>query len=178
MLDRAGQISRDATISRIGGIMAFVVAGLIALTALLPLFLGWTAFGFTLVGLTALIAFVGGFGLVNARKNRAQAEHAMTEAIASVALDLMKQRGAISPKMLSEQLGLPEDVAEKALNRLPADPRLRVETVIDERAADGQLRYRVEAGAIDETAGMSLEEAEKASFDARLAAATKAKAQP
>jgi hypothetical protein len=174
-LERAGTAARDATISRVGGVMAFVVAALIVLTALLPLFLGWTGFGLVLVGLAAAIAFVGGFGIVNAGKNAAHAKKHMTDAIASVALDLMKQRGALSPHMVSEQLGIPEDVAEKALNQLPADPRLRVETVIDERAADGQLRYRLDdAGQID-TAGMSEEEAEKASFDARLAAATKAK---
>jgi hypothetical protein len=176
-LERAGLSARDGTISKVGGIMAFVVAALIGLTALLPLFLGWTAFGLVLVGLTAFIAFVGAFGLVNGKKNRAQAQKHMTDAIASVALDLMKQRGAISPRMLSEQLGVPEDVAEKALNKLPADPRLRVETVIDERAADGQLRYRLDDAGVVETAGMSEDEAEQASFDARLAAATKAKGQ-
>ncbi|MEO7093431.1 MAG: hypothetical protein ABI175_09280 [Polyangiales bacterium] len=176
-LERAARSHRDAIISRVGGIMAFVVAAILAVTALLPLFLGWTAFGLTVVGLAALIAFVGGFGVVNAKKNRTQAVSHMTDAIASVALDLMKQRGALSPRMVSDQLGIPEDVAEKALNKLPADPRLRVETVIDERAADGQLRYRLDDAGQIETAGMSEEEAEKASFDARLAAATKAKGQ-
>ena len=174
-LERAGSANKDATISKIGGIMALVVAGLVAVIALLPLFLSWTAFGLVLVGIAAFIAFIGAFGIVNGGKNRALAAQHMTDAIASVAFDLMKQRGPISPHMLSEQLGIPEEVAEKALNKLPADPHLRVETVIDERAADGQLRYRVEAGAIEPTPGMSLEEAEQASFDARLAAATKAK---
>jgi hypothetical protein len=78
--------------------------------------------------------------------------------------------------MLSEQLGIPPAEAEKVLDRLPANPQMRVETVVDEKAVDGQLRYRLADGAApQDVADMTAEQAEHADFDARLAAAMRAK---
>ncbi|MBI2393769.1 MAG: hypothetical protein HYV09_29630 [Deltaproteobacteria bacterium] len=154
------------------GIVAFVVAAAALGTASLAFLLGFGFLALLAFVATFLFAGAGAFGLVTARGARGRADEQMRDAFGSVAVDVMRVRGAISPPQLAEVLGVPEEVADQALARLPARTDVRVDTVLDERAVDGQVRYRVAdatlpAAAVDEAAD----------FEARLQASIRAKGQ-
>ncbi len=129
--------------------------------------------------LVAMLVFAGAgaFGLMTAKKARGRASDAMRDAFGAVALDVMRQRGPITAPALAEALGVPVDVADAALTRLPARTDVRVDTVLDERAADGQVRYRVAGEQTMPAEVLSEHEAATADFDARLKASMKAKGQ-
>lgn len=83
----------------------------------------------------------------------------MGDAIGLVALDVMRARGAVSAPELAEQMGIPVATAEAALDRLPARDDVHVESVVDDRSIDGQVRYRVASpAAVDaQASALSLE---------------------
>lgn len=129
-------------------------------------------------GAFALVAFVvafmmagaGAFGVMTSRGAKKRADEQMRDAFGAAALDVMRQRGTISAPQLAQALGVPEAIADQALTRLPARNDVRVDTVLDDRAADGQVRYRIAdqpapAEALDESAD----------FEARLKEAMRAK---
>ncbi len=176
-LARIAQLKHDANVSRFVSIVGFVVAFFVLMlgagfVSFLPIF------GYAIMAIAAIIVGAGLVGLGRSKSRLKEGRVAMEEAIALVAHDVIRSRGSISAQQLAEQMGLPYDLAERTLDRLPADPQLRVETVIDEQSTDGKLRYRIAdaglyAAAVDEN--LSEEEQEKRSFDARLAASMKAK---
>ena len=176
-LARAGDHRRDATVSQVAGVIGVAVAAFIVLLAMVMLAFGLNlVFLFTL-GLAIFVAAMGAFGFVNATKNQKLADGAMREALTSVAIDVLRARGPTTAPQLAAQLGIGEDVADRVLMQLPAQPQLRVETMVDERASDGLLRYRIADGGAYPQAGLSEDDAEKAAFDAKLAAAMRAKGQ-
>jgi hypothetical protein len=159
------------------------VAAVLGIAALAGFAMLATIFA-VVAALVALGAFVS---LRRAKAAREEARQAMGEAIGLVALDVMRARGAVSAPELAEQMGIPVPVAEAALDRLPARDDVRVESVVDDRSIDGQVRYRVAdpgfqpsssvgtMGAVDAHARtLSLEEMaddEARAFDAKLQAA-------
>ena len=176
ILMRAGEHRRDAAVSNVAGIVGITIAAFMALVSLIwILAFGLGVFGGGILGFAIFVALMGFYGVGNAKKNTRLASEQMSEALGLVAMDVMRQRGPVTSKQLGEQMGIPEDVAEKILAVLPA--KFRVETVVDERATDGLLRYRISDEAMATQPGMSEEEAEKAAFDAKLAAAMRAKGQ-
>jgi hypothetical protein len=123
-------------------------------------------------GLFALLAAIAS-ALAFARSRAAQGEARtdMRDAIGLVALDVLRARGALSAGQLAEQMGIPVAEAEAALDRLPARDDVRVESVLDESAVDGQLRYRF-ADPHERTLAMEeVADAEQAAFDEKLKAA-------
>lgn len=124
--------------------------------------------------LMAVLAFTVG------RASQASANAAMREAIGSVAVDTMRARGPVSAAHFAESLGVPVDVAERALASLPARTDVRVDSYVDERATDGQVRYRIADASVPlDDAAIEREIAdESADFDARLAASKQKKARP
>jgi hypothetical protein len=176
ILVRAGEHRRDAAVSNVAGIVGISIAAFIALISMVWIFaFGLGFFGGTGVAFAIFTALMGMYGVGNAKKNERLANEQMSEALGLVAMDVMRSKGPVTSKQLGEQMGIPEDVAEKILAVLPA--KFRVETVVDERATDGLLRYRIADEALAIQPGMSDEEAEKAAFDAKLAAAMRAKGQ-
>lgn len=173
-LARIGQLKHDANVSRFVSIVGFVVAFFVlmfgaAFVSFLPIF------GYAIMAIAGIVTAAGLYGMGRAKSKLKEGRIAMEEAISLVAHDVIRSRGTISAQQLAEQMGLPLDLAERTLDRLPANPQLRVETVIDEQSTDGKLRYRIGDAGLYDTENLSEEEAEKRSFDARLAAAMKAK---
>ncbi len=179
-LARAEADLKNATLATALGIVAAVSAGLVVMGALLA----WLVdFGLLATGFGVFAAMVGAaaaFAFVTSKKAKQRADDAMRDAFGSVALDVMRQRGTVTSRALAEILGVPEPVADAALARLPARSDVRVDTVVDDRAAaDGLVRYRLADGAtlpaetLDDAA-----DAEHASFEARLRAAMRDKGQP
>lgn len=163
---------KSAAIAFSLGIVAFAIgaAGLGGATLAFLLDFGWVAlFAF----LTTLIfAAAGAFAVVTSRAARRRADEQMRDAFGAVTVDVMRQRGTISAPQLAQILGVPEEVADQALTRLPARNDVRVDTVLDDRAADGQVRYRI----ADQT--MPAETLDEAGdFEARLREAMRAKEQ-
>jgi len=154
------------------GVVAFVIGAAALGTASLAFLLdfGW----FALFAFVATLLFVGAgaFAVLTSRGAKKRADEQMRDAFGAAAVDVMRQRGAISAPQLAQILGVPEEVADQALTRLPARNDVRVDTVLDDRAADGQVRYRV----ADQTLpAETLDEA--GDFDARLREAMRAKEQ-
>ena len=175
-LVRAGEHRRDAAVSNVAGIVAITIAAFMAMISLFWIFaFGLGFFGGTGLGVAIFVALMGFYGVGNSKKNTRLASEQMGEALSLVAMDVMRARGPVTSKQLAEQMGIPEETAEKILAVLPA--KFRVETVVDERATDGLLRYRISDEAAYQQPGMSEEDAEKAAFDAKLAAAMRAKGQ-
>ncbi|GAC1352195.1 MAG: hypothetical protein NVSMB1_12640 [Polyangiales bacterium] len=147
----------------------------------IALTLGMVALFFALLSWGSLAVFTLIFALIAVaaslysfygpgKRATVRAQQAMNEALGAVALDVMRARGPLTARALAEQLGVSEEIADSALARLPGLSEVRVETVIDERAEDGLLRYRVADAEVD--AGPAFgEEADQAAFDARLQAA-------
>ena len=148
-----------ATVLGIAGIAFLIDFGFLALV----MFIG-----------SLIFAGAGGFGLVTSKKAKSRADESMREAFGAVALDVMRQRGPITAPALAEVLGVPVEIADAALTRLPARTDVRVDTVLDERAADGQVRYRVSDQTMPAEV-LSEHEAASADFDARLKASIAAK---
>jgi hypothetical protein len=149
-------------------ILGFVVSSALLGAAALSFALGASGLALMAFVVALLTAGAGGFGVLTSRNAKRRADEQMREAFGAAALDVMRERGTISAAQLAQALGVPEGVAERALTRLPARSDVRVDTVLDDRAADGQLRYRiadapVPADPLDEGA----------EFEARLRAASR-----
>ena len=172
---RAGDYRRDAALSKVVGVTGGSIAALLVLGALLMLAFGLKLVFLFLLGLSIFVAAMGALGLRNATKSQKLADAAMRDALTSVAMDVLRARGPTTAPELAAQLGITEEVADKVLMQLPAQAQLRVETMVDERATDGLLRYRIADGGLSPQAGMNEEDAERAAFDAKLAAAMHAK---
>lgn len=171
-LAKADADLKSAAIAFSLGIVAFVIgaAGLGAATLAFLLDFGWVAL-FAFVS-TLIFAAAGAFAVVTSRGARKRADEQMRDAFGAVTVDVMRQRGTISAPQLAQILGVPEEVADQALTRLPARSDVRVDTVLDDRAADGQVRYRI----ADQT--MPAETLDEAGdFEARLREAMRAKEQ-
>lgn len=179
-LGRANVAYKGSIVAKLGGTFGVVTGSLIALVGVAMLALHATSFALVLLLMAAVaIAFsVWGLGVAKVRKSRAQ--DAMRDAMGAVALDVMRARGAISATILADQLGVSQAVAETVLERLPARDDVRVESIVDERAADGMVRYRIAdapdatSAAFGDAATQELD-AEQAAFDVKLAAAQRAK---
>ncbi len=144
------------------------------------------AFGFGILATffflaTFVLGGAGAFGLVTANKAKARAEGHVRDAFGQVALDVMRQKGTVTARELGEILGVPENVADAALARLPARDDVRVDTIVDERAAaDGLVRYRIQQDMTMPADALSLEaqqQSEHAAFEAKLAASMREKGQ-
>lgn len=176
-LARAGLARKDVAIATTLGIVGLVLdAPVLFLGAIFAIaglgILPWITFAFGFVILA--VALYGLLGVAKRAKGRAN--EAMREAFQSVALDVMRTRGAITGRALAQQLGVPEHVADAVLERLPARDDVRVETVVDDKADDGLVRYRVADDATLPAAALEQQmDAEQASFDARLQASIRAK---
>ncbi len=174
------------------GIAALVLDALIAPVLAIAALAGFTALSVAIAIATALVAVAAFVAFARARAAATEARAGMREAIGLVALDVMRARGGLSARELAEQLGVPVAEAEAALDRLPARDDVSVESVVDDRSIDGQVRYRIAASAvsirppgpaaparIDTNARtLSLEEMaddEQREFDARLQAAIEKK---
>ena len=176
-LARAESDNRSSVFAFALSIVAFVVAALamgIGLIAFLVDF-GLIATVFFIAML--MFAGAGAFGVLTSKKARGRADEVMREAFGAVALDVMRQRGPVTAPQLAQVLGVPEQVADAALTRLPARTDVRVDTVLDERAADGQVRYRIADATLPAEAVIAAQDAASADFDARLREAMQKKGQ-
>lgn len=173
-LAKADADLRSSTMASGLGIVAFVIAAF-ALGAVTLSFAVLEATGLGIAALVAMVMFLvaGVFGVVTSKGAKKRAEEQMRDALGAAAVDVMRQRGAISAAQLAQILGVPEDVADQALTRLPARNDVRVDTVLDDRAADGQVRYRI----ADQTMPAEVLD-EAGDFDARLREAMRAKEPP
>lgn len=176
---RAEADLKNAGLATVLGIVAAVGTGLLLMGALLGWLLdfGLVAAAFGL--LSAIVAAAAAFAFVTSSKAKRRADDAMRDAFGAVALDVMRQRGTITSRALADVLGVPEPVADAALARLPARSDVRVDTLVDDRAAaDGLVRYRIADGAtVPAEAIEDAAAAEHASFEARLRAAMRDKGQ-
>lgn len=129
----------------IAAIVADVFVGLVLAVAALA---GFTALAIAIAIVTALVAASAFVAFGRARAAEVEARNGMREAIGLVALDVMAAKGGLSAPELAAQLGVPVAVAESALERLPARDDVQVESVVDERSIDGQVRYRIPSSAI------------------------------
>ncbi len=169
-LAQATDARGDWLLASVAGIAAMVPSLILATTAVILLMTLGLGLGFFLTGgIGAAFGFVALFALGRAAAANRRAEAAMGDAFGAVALDAMRTHGPLSAPQLAEILGVSETVASEALARLPARTDVRVDTVIDDRAADGQVRYRIEQ---DVQPGVEGESAELAAFDERLRRAT------
>lgn len=173
----------------IAAIVADVFVGLVLAIAALA---GFTALAIAIAIVTALVAASAFLAFGRARAAQAEARSGMRDAIGLVALDVMAAKGGLSAPELAAQLGVPVAEAEAALDRLPARDDVQVESVVDERSIDGQVRYRIPSSAVSirpqgasapqavdaNARTLSLEEMaddEQLAFDARLQAAIEKK---
>ncbi len=173
VLAQVAEARKQSVIAKAFGIVAIVGAvffvGVLAIAALagfggIELYSGLFAM---LAGITAMLL------LLSARRAQASARAGMQEAIGLVAVDVMRAKGALSASELAEQLGLSITEAQAALDRLPARDELHVESVVDERSIDGQVRYRISASAavVGQERALALDELaddERRAFDAKL----------
>jgi len=176
-LARAEADNKSSAVALALGIVAFAIAAAALGVGLLAFLINF--------GLIATLMFIamftfvgaGAFGVLTSKKARGRADEAMREAFGAVALDVMRQRGPVTAPQLAQVLGVPEQVADAALTRLPARTDVRVDTVLDERAADGQVRYRIADATMPAETLLAAQEAASADFDARLREAMQKKGQ-
>lgn len=176
-LARAEADNKSSVIAFALGIVGFVIAAAALGIGSIALLID---FGFiaTLMFVAMLVFAVAGvFGVITSKKGRARADDAMRDAFGAVALDVMRQRGPVTAQQLAQVLGVPEQVADAALTRLPARTDVRVDTVLDERAADGQVRYRIADATLPAETLLAAQDAASADFDARLREAMQKKGQ-
>lgn len=170
-----GRAEADQKSSVIGfslAIVAFVLAAVVLGIAGISLLIDFTFIATLMFIAMVVFAGAGAFGIMSSKKARVRASDAMRDAFGAVALDVMRQRGTVTAPQLAEVLGVPVEVADAALTRLPARTDVRVESVLDDRAADGQVRYRI----ADQTMpAEALQDAASADFDARLKASIQRK---
>ncbi|MGZ3420569.1 MAG: hypothetical protein ACXWUG_07640 [Polyangiales bacterium] len=176
-LARAEADLRDGMLATVLGIIAFVIATFLLTGALFSVLLGFGLLSVIFFVLTAVLGGAGGFAFMRKGGARKRAEEAMQDAFGAVALDVLRARGPTTSGALAQILGVPEPVADRALTRLPARTDVRVDTVIDDRAADGMVRYRISEDATLPADSAVLQDAASASFDERLKAAMRQKGQ-
>jgi hypothetical protein len=176
-LARAEADGKSAIIAFSLGIVAFVVAAAALGTGLLALLIDFGLIATLMFIAMFVFAAAGAFAVLTSKKARGRADDAMRDAFGAVALDVMRQRGPVTAPQLAQVLGVPEQVADAALTRLPARTDVRVDTVLDERAADGQVRYRVADATMPAEAVIAAQDAASADFDARLKEAMQKKGQ-
>lgn len=163
-LARAEADHKSSVIAFSLSVVAFIIAAMALALGGLVWLLGGTIFGIVMMIAMSIFIAAGVMGLTTSRKARVRASDAMRDALGAVALDVMRQRGPVTAQQLAEILGVPLDVAEAGLTRLPARSDVRVDTVIEA----GDVRYRI---ANDYTMpAESLQDAAHADFDARLRA--------
>jgi len=177
-LARVEAARKDAVIATGLGIGALVIDAPILFLGAIFAIVGWTFLTLATFGVGAVLAVVALMALLStAKKAKARANDAMRDALGAVALDVMRAQGTTTSRALAEQLGVPEQVADAALERLPARDDVRVETVVDEKAADGLVRYRVAEDHTVPAEALESQDAEQANFDKRLQASIRAKTQ-
>jgi hypothetical protein len=176
-LARAEADVKSAIIAFSLGIVAFVVAAAALGTGLLALLIDFGLIATLMFIAMFVFAAAGAVAVLTSKKARGRADDAMRDAFGAVALDVMRQRGPVTAPQLAQILGVPEQVADAALTRLPARTDVRVDTVLDERAADGQVRYRVADATMPAEAVIAAQDAATADFDARLKEAMEKKGQ-
>jgi len=176
-LARADADNKSSVIAFGLSMAGFVIAAIVMAVGLLAFLIDFGLIATVMFIAMALFAAAGAFGVVTSKKARGRADDAMRDAFGAVALDVMRQRGPVTAPQLAEALGVPEQVADAALTRLPARTDVRVDTVIDDRAADGQVRYRIADATMPAESVVAAQEAASADFDARLREAMKQKGQ-
>lgn len=161
--------------SNVLGIIGVGSGGFAMLAALALTLLSATGLA-TVAGVVGIVGFVlAALMFRRASVARHASEEAARDALGAIALDVMREKGPVTAAQLAAILGVPQNVAEAALARLPARTDVRVDTVVDEAAIDGQIRYRVsEDHAVPPTL-VSAADAEQADFDRRLAESIQAK---
>lgn len=175
-LSRAEADNKSAVIAFALSIVGFIIAAIALGIAGIAFLIDFTFIATVMLIGMLIFGGAGVMGVVTSRSARRRASDAMRDAFGAVALDVMRQRGPVTAPQLAEILGVPLDVADAALTRLPARTDVRVDTVLDERAADGQVRYRI---AQDQTVpAESLQDAAHADFDARLKASMQKSEKP
>lgn len=176
-LGKAEADLRDGMLATVLGIVAFVIATVLLAFALFSVLLEWGLLSAIFFILTALLGGAGGFAFMRKGAARKRAEESMQDAFGSVALDVLRARGPTTSAALAQIMGVSEPVADRALTRLPARTDVRVDTVIDDRAADGMVRYRIAEDQTLPADSAILQDAATASFDERLKAAMRQKGQ-
>lgn len=167
-LGRAEADNKSSVIAFSLAIVAFIIAAIALGIAGIALLVDFTFIAVAMFIAMAIFGGAGVAGVMTSRRARQRASDAMRDAFGAVALDVMRQRGPVTAPQLAEILGVPVEIADAALTRLPARTDVRVDTILDERAADGQVRYRI---ANDYTLpAESLQDAAQADFDRRLQA--------
>jgi hypothetical protein len=174
-LRKADEEQKRAVVRKGIGYAAIAVDVVVAIFAGIAFLAGFTGLGIA-ISVFMTIVFMLGFvaSFASAKGARARAVQAMNDAMDSAVVDVLAAKGAMTAPALADQMGITREEAEKVLDRLPA--KSAVHSVVDDRAADGLVRYRLE----DPTRTMAMEEAadaETAAFDARLAEAMKKKGQ-
>jgi hypothetical protein len=169
-LARAEADNKSSVVATGLGIVGLIIAAIALAVAGVAFLIDFTFIAVFMMVAMLVFGGAGAFGFMTAKKARGRASDAMRDAFGAVALDVMKQRGPITPSVLAEVLGVTPAEAESALTRLPARTDVRVDTVIDERAADGQVRYRIAGDHTMPAEVLSEHEAATADFDARLKA--------
>ncbi len=176
-LARAEADNKSSVIAFALAIVGFVIAATALGIGALALLIDFGLIA-TLMFVAMFVFLVAGvLGVLTSRKARGRADDAMRDAFGAVALDVMRQRGPVTAPQLAQVLGVPEQVADAALTRLPARSDVRVDTVLDERAADGQVRYRIADATLPAETVMAAQDAAAADFDARLREAMQKKGQ-
>lgn len=129
--------------------LKFATFGTIALMLPLTLVL-LIAFLASFTALTITFALVDVMVLVAAillyrssKKAHYDARNSMLDALGSAALDVMRAKGPITSQQLADQMGISQDNAEKALERLPARSDVRVDIDMIGAEQDGLVRYRI-----------------------------------
>lgn len=176
VLAQVEQAHKRSIVLNGAGIAVVVLDLFVALTLAIAALAGFGLLAAIIGGLAAFLAFGAFLAFRRAGAAREAAKAGMGDAIGLVALDVMRARGAVSAPELAEQMGIPVATAEAALDRLPARDDVHVESVVDDRSIDGQVRYRVAspAAADAQASALSLEEMaddEARAFDAKLQAA-------
>lgn len=174
-LGRADGALRDSLLGNVLGIIGVVIAAFVAVGAVLAFALDFTFVAVIFLVVAAALGVFGALGFSRAKGAKRRAEEAMRDAFGSVAVDVLRQRGPTSSRALGEILGVPEPIADAALARLPARDDVRVDTVVDDRAADGLVRYRIADDGTLPAEALAGQDPAAASFDARLQAAMRAK---
>jgi predicted RNA-binding Zn-ribbon protein involved in translation (DUF1610 family) len=192
VLAKVEQAHKRAIVAKGLGIAAIAADVFVGLVLAIAALAGFTALAIAIAIVTALVAASAFVAFGRSRAAAEEARLGMREAIGLVALDVMRAKGGLSAPELAEQLGVPVAQAEAALDRLPARDDVQVESVVDERSIDGQVRYRIPASAVSvrppgasapqavdtNARTLSLEEMaddEQLAFDARLQAAIEKK---
>jgi len=176
-LARAEADQKSSVIAFAMSIVGFIIAAIALSIGLIAFLVDFGLIATVMFLAMFMFAVAGAFGVLTSKKARGRADEAMREAFGAVALDVMRQRGPVTAPQLAQVLGVPEQVADAALTRLPARTDVRVDTMIDDRAADGQVRYRIADATMPAESVLAAQDAASADFDARLREAMKQKGQ-